>query len=199
MLPVNTPLLSQNEPTSSGGRRGVNTDGGSHPDDSRSIARDNLRPQSSAGTLGRSSGSSAAAFAAAQAHAFGSPRQFEDRLKAIARGLHRHPRGRDPSEQDVRLVALLLDHQPHDDPDIANQHILDAVLPLNSQQVDSIINSFQRGDIHPSDLMDAAVACTLNPYSPFHPSLDPAAFAPTTPAPGSSTTPGGVATLHNDF
>ena len=62
MLPVNTPLLSQNEPTSSGGRRGVNTDGGSHPADSLGTPNDNPRPQPSAGTIGRSSGSSAAAF-----------------------------------------------------------------------------------------------------------------------------------------
>jgi len=136
MIPANTPLQSRNEPTSSSGHRGVNTDGGSHPADPLGTPSDNLRPQPSAGTTNRSSDSSAAALAAAQARALGE-------LK-IARGLQRHPRGRDPSDQDIRLVALLLDHLPYDDPDLANQHILDAVLPLNALQVDSIINSFQR-------------------------------------------------------
>ena len=59
------------------------------------------------------------------------PRHVEERLKSIVRGLRGHSRGRDPSEQDVHLIALLIDHLPHDDPALANQHILDVVLPLD--------------------------------------------------------------------
>ena len=131
MLPANTPLLSRNEPISTSGHRGVNTDGGFHPVDPLGTPHGNPRPQPSAASTNRSSNSSAAAFAAAQAHAFGGPRHVEERLKSIVRGLRGHSRGRGPSEQDVHLIALLLDHLPHDDPALANQHILDVVLPLD--------------------------------------------------------------------
>jgi len=120
-LPSNLPDLSQTEPNF-GGHRGVNTSGGDRPDDPPRTPG-NARPQPSATNTGRSS-SSVEAFAAVQAHSFNSPRQLEDRLNTIARGLEQHRRGRTPTEQDVRIIALLLSCLSDDDPDLANQHIL---------------------------------------------------------------------------
>jgi hypothetical protein len=87
----------------------VNTDGGDRPAALGTPPIINPRPLPSAATIGRSS-TNAGAFAAAQAHAFNNPRQIEDRLTAISSSLQRHPRGRDPTEHDVHLIALLLDH-----------------------------------------------------------------------------------------
>ena len=115
MLPANTPLLSRTEPISTNGRRGVNTDGGLLSDPAAALDR-NPRSQLSAVSTNRSSSSSAASFAAAQAYAVGGPRYVEDRLKSIARSLQAHPRGREPSEQDVHLIALLLDQMAHGNP-----------------------------------------------------------------------------------
>ena len=95
-----------------------------------------------------------------------------------------HPRGRDPSEQDVNLIVLLLGQLSDGDPVLANQHILDAVLPLNERQVSSLMESVQRGVIAPSGVVDALIS---KPYSPFYDRPDPSAPSPTTPAPGSST------------
>ena len=186
MLPANTPLLSRTEPISTNGRRGVNTDGGLLSDPAAALDR-NPRSQLSAVSTNRSSSSSAASFAAAQAYAVGGPRYVEDRLKSIARSLQAHPRGREPSEQDVHLIALLLEQMSHGDPAFDNQHILDVILPLDEHQVTSIVEAVQRGEPLPSGIVEALNAKS---YSPFHasrasPSLE-TWKGPTTPAPGST-------------
>ena len=146
------PQLSQTEPNSTGSRRGVDTDGGNRTADL--LSRLHPRPQPPSENVGRSP-DVVDAFAAAQAHAFGGPEHFEQRLTNIAQGLQRHARGRTPTPSDVHLIALLLKHlQSESAPALVNQHILDAVLPLSEQQVMSLLLPVQRGEQEPAQVVD---------------------------------------------
>ena len=148
----NTSHPSQFEHALSGSHRGVNTDGSS-PADSLGSSNNNPRSQHSTGNASRFS-PSVGAFAAAQVHAFGT-HHLENRIRTISRNLQQHHRGRDPSEQDVHLIALLIANLPSDEPDLINQHILDAVLPLSADIVKAITLPIQRGERPPASAVDA--------------------------------------------
>ena len=180
----NIPHQPQNELSSNGNRRIVDADGGHRPA-SLGTPQVNLRPQSSSANAGRASNIDA--FAAAQVHSFGSPAQLENRINAIAWDLQRREGGRSPTPHDVHLIVYLLEQLPPDDPALVNHHIIDAVLPLDQSEVESIVAPIQRGECTAAYAVEV-LQLNANPnlYSPLAAHFDPSVdFTLTTPVPGS--------------